>query len=311
MIKTSKKVLISPSSFGKCGDRPIELLKENNYELILNPYGRKLTSDEVIKLGKDSVGIIAGVEPLNKEVLSSLKDLYCISRVGSGIDNIDIDYANKNGIIVKSTPYGPTRAVAELTIGLIFDLLRKISFRDRSMRKGKWEKEMGHLLKDKKIGIIGLGKIGKKVAELLIPFDVKLYTYDIKPDMKYIKSKNITYLELKELLKKCDIICIHVNISKNSHPFIGKKEIDCMKKDSFLINVSRGGVVDEKALFDALQKKHFSGVAIDVFSEEPYNGPLTKFDNVVLTPHIGSYAKESRLDMEVEAVNNFIKAFKK
>jgi len=305
-----KKVLVSPSSFGKCGNMPIEILKENKYEIILNSYGRRLTEKETIKLGKHCVGIIAGVEPLNKKVLSSLKSLRCISRVGVGVRNIDLEYAKKQGIIIKNTPYGPTDAVAELTVGLIIDILRKISFRDRKMREGYWEKQMGQLLMNKKIGIVGLGRIGKKTAKILRSFDVVISAYDVKPDKKWAIENNVELLELDELLKNSDVISVHTPHSKDNKPIIGKDEIKNMSENCYLINVSRGGVIDEEALYNSLKNKEIAGAAVDVFSEEPYHGYLLNLDNVVLTPHIGSYAKEARLNMEIESVKNFIHSIK-
>ncbi len=305
-----KKILVSPSSFGKCGSEPIDLLKKKGFEVILNPYGRKLTVDEVITLGKDCVGIVAGVETLNFDVLKTLSKLKCISRCGTGMDNVDIKKANELGIVVKNTPLGPTRAVSELTIGLIFDLLRQISLRDRLIRKGEWYKEMGFLLKNKKIGVLGLGRIGRTTAELLLKLDAEVVGFDIKPDTKWINKTKIKLLSFDELLLTCDIICIHVSTKSESKYLIGEKELEKMKKGSFLVNVSRGGVVDEKALYKALKNGKILGAAVDVFEKEPYYGPLTELDNVILTPHVGSYAKEARLEMELESVRNLLNVFK-
>lgn len=306
----NKKILISPSSFGKCGREPIDLLEKNNFKMINNPYGRKLTSEEVIDIGKDCIGIIAGVEPLNASVLESFAKLKCISRCGSGMDNVDLKKADDLGIIVKNTPLGPTRAVAELTVGLVFDVLRQISLRDRFIRKGEWYKKMGFLLKDKKIGILGLGQIGKSVAEILIKLDAEVYGFDIKPDEEWVKKTKIKLLSFEELIKTCDILSIHISFSADNKYLIGEKEINKMKKTSFLINVSRGGIVDEKALYNALKNREIFGAAVDVFEKEPYNGPLTKLDNIVLTSHVGSYAKEARLQMELDSVKNLLKVLK-
>jgi len=310
MTINTKKILVSPSSFGNCGSEPIDLLKKKGFEIILNPYGRKLTTDEVIKLGKDCIGIIAGVEPLNADVLIALSNLKCISRCGSGIDNVDVKKADELGIIVKNTPLGPTRAVSELTIGLIFDLLRQISLRDRLIRKGEWHKEMGFLLKNKKIGILGLGHIGRNTAELLLKLDAQVYGFDIEPYKTLISKTKIKLLSFDELLSNCDVICVHVSTKPGSACLIGKKELEKMKKDSFLVNVSRGGVVDEKALYKALKTGKILGAAVDVFEKEPYNGPLKELDNVILTPHIGSYAKEARLEMELDSVKNLLDVLK-
>lgn len=300
------KVLVSPSTFGTCGKQPVELLEKENFEIILNPFGRKMTSDEVINLGRDCIGIIAGVESLNAKVLEFLPSLRCISRCGVGIENIDLEKAKELDITVRNTPEGPTRAVAELTIGVIFDLLRNISYCDREIRKGNWNKGMGNLLQNKKVGILGLGRIGRKVAELLLKLDAEVLGTDINPDMSWLEVNKVSLLSLEELLRESDILCIHISNSKDSKHLIGKKEIESMKRGTCLINLSRGGIVDEEVLYQVLKSNHLAGAALDVFEQEPYKGPLKELDNVVLTPHIGSYAKESRLKMEVQAVRNFL-----
>ena len=310
MIEAKNEILISPTSFGKCGNQPLDLLEKNNYEAILNPFNRKMTSSEIIDLGRDCIGIVAGVESLNAGVLESLPYLRCISRCGSGIDTVDIEKAKELNIVVKNTPYGPTRAVAELTIGLIFDTLRQISSRDRSIRNGKWNKQMGFLLKDKTVGVLGLGRIGRNVAELLLKLDARVIGSDINPDKKWLEKTKIPLFSFDKLIKKSDILCIHVSFSSDSKYLIGEKEIASMKKDSYIVNLSRGGIVDEKALYNALKSKHLASAAIDVFQQEPYKGPLIELDNIVITPHIGSYAKESRLEMEIEAVENLLDVLK-
>ena len=306
-----KKILISTSSFGTCGTEPLDMLKKYDYDIIINPYSRKLTTQETKNLAKDCIGIIAGVELLDKDVLHSLPSLKCISRCGSGMDNVDLVTAAELNICVKNTPLGPTRAVAELTIGLIFDVLRQISLRDRTIRSGGWNKSMGYLLKGKKVGIIGLGRIGKNVAELLLNLNTQVYGYDVNPDTEWMMKNKIKNTSINELLKSCDIISIHVPYSSDTKYLIGAEEFAKMKKDSFLINVARGGIVDETALYTYLKNKHLSGAAIDVFEKEPYSGPLAELDNVVLTSHVGSYAKEARLDMEIESVQNLIDGLNK
>lgn len=306
MIVQKNKILISPTSFGKCGNKPLELLEKNNYEIILNPFGRKMTPEEVIHLGEECVGVVAGIESLNSKVLESLPNLQCISRCGSGLDNVDLEKAKELNIVIKNTPEGPTRAVAELTIGLIFDLLRKISLRDRAIRNGKWNKDMGFLLKDKTVGILGLGRIGRTVTELLLKLDVNVIGSDIHPDIKWLEQTKISLFSFKELLKISEIVSIHVSFSPLNHYLIGKNELALMKRGSYLVNVSRGGVVDEEALFHVLKNGYLNGAAIDVFMQEPYTGPLKELENVVLTSHVGSYAMESRLQMEIDAVENLL-----
>lgn len=301
------KVLVSPSSFGKCGNEPLNLLKQSKYEIVENPYGRKLTESEILDLASNNlVGIVAGVEPLNENVLSQLSDLICISRVGVGLDSVDLDYAENNGIMVLNTPDGPTRAVAEFTIGLALNLLRSITIADKNLKNKNWKKEIGNLILDKNIGIFGLGRIGKMTAQLFQNLGANIYAYDLFPDTDYLKKNNIKLLSIEELFSKSDIISIHVPGNNNNEPIIGMKELSLMHRNSYLINVSRGGVVNEEVLFDILDKKHISGAALDVFSEEPYQGNFLSLDNVILTPHLGSYALEGKLKMEIDAVNNLI-----
>ncbi|HAK89636.1 MAG: hypothetical protein A2077_04080 [Nitrospirae bacterium GWC2_46_6] len=294
------KVFVSTSSFAKDDIRPVDMLKEAGLEVSLNPYGRKLSEDEIMGFLHDVDYLIAGTEPLTQIVLESAKMLKAISRCGTGLDNVDIEAADKLGIKVYNTPYGPTQSVAELTIGLILDMLRRISKMDRDIRSGVWKKYTGNLLSEKKVGIIGFGRIGQKVAELLMPFGCEIVYCDIKSNDAGLKFKNAS---LDEILRTSDIISIHVS---SKEQIIGKEEFKKIKKGAWIINVSRGGVIDEAELYKALKEGHLSGAAVDVFEEEPYAGLLKELDNIILTPHIGSYAEEGRINMEIEAVKNLL-----
>jgi D-3-phosphoglycerate dehydrogenase / 2-oxoglutarate reductase len=300
------KVLVSPSSFGECGCEPLNILTKQGFEIISNPFGRKLTEDEVISLAPDAVGIVAGVEALNKKVIDKLPQLKCISRVGVGMDSVDIDYAKQKGIKVVNTPDGPTRAVAELTIALAMSLLRGISRADSNIKKDIWKKEIGNLILDKNIGVFGLGRIGKVTAKLFKALGAKIIAYDIYPDDTFANANEIKLVDKDELFKAADVITVHIPGNKDKTAVIGIKELSLMKKSGYLINVSRGGVVDENALYRVLKERNIAGAACDVFSNEPYKGNLVELENVVLTPHLGSYAAEAKLQMEIDAVNNLI-----
>lgn len=304
------KILTSPSSMGQVGPQPFDLLNQNGFEIINNPYGRKLTENEVIELAKDCIGIVAGVEPLTKYVLDKLSKLKCISRVGVGMDSVDLDYAKQKGIIVINTPDGPTRSVAEMTIALTFSLLRKIPQADANIKNGVWKKETGNLLFGKTIGIVGLGRIGKMVAELFSKLGNNVEGYDLFPDKEWAKQNSIDIVDLDKLIHDSDIISLHIPPNKDKSAIIGKNQLSRMKKTAFLINAARGGVVDETILFELLKEEKIAGAAIDVFSEEPYDGPFITLNNVVLTPHLGSYAAEGKLQMEIDAVNNLISVLK-
>lgn len=298
------KVLISTSSFAKFNQQPLEILKQAGLIVQLNPYSRKLSEIEIKKLLPDFELLIAGTEPLTKDVLRSAKNLKIISRCGVGLDNIDLEEAKCLGIKVFNTPSGPTQAVAELTIGLMLGLLRKITLADSQLKNGIWQKPMGNLLQNKKVGIIGFGRIGQRVAKLLEAFGTEIVYYDINQ----IKSEiNYPSMRLEELLAWSDIITIHCSCDKGSESIIGEAELKLMKPGAWLVNTSRGGVVDEEALFCALKEGRLSGAALDVFEEEPYGGKLKQLENVILTPHLGSYAREARVSMEIEAAQNLLK----
>lgn len=306
----TKKVLTSPSSMGQCGSKPFDLLRENGYEIINNPYGRKLTEDEVIEIAKDCVGIVAGVEPLTARVMDALPQLKCISRVGVGMDSVDVEYAKQKGIIVLNTPEGPTRGVAELTLAMTLSLLRKIPQADAAMHQHQWKKQIGNLILDKKIGVVGLGRIGRLVSELFRGIGNSVIGYDPYADREWAKNIGVEIKTFEEVLTEADILTLHIPGNKDKSPVISLAELDKMKEGSFLINIARGGVVDEDALFVSLKSGKLAGAAIDVYTKEPYDGPLCDLDNVILTPHLGSYAKEGKLKMEVDACQNLIDALK-
>lgn len=299
------KVLISTSSFGEFDATPLEMLKAAGLEVQLNPYHRTLTREESVNLGAPAEGLIAGTETLDKELLEKLKHLRVISRCGAGLDNVDLNAAKKRGIQVFNTPYGPTIAVAELTVALILSLLRHIPRMDREIRHGKWQKRMGYLLKGKNVGIIGFGKIGQKVADLLMGLGAKIAYYD--PAVNLSKP-GCAAKSLDELLACSDIVAIHAS---GKELLLGHEELRKMRKGSWLVNCARGGLVDEKALYQLLKEGWLSGAALDVFEKEPYEGPLRDLDNVILTPHIGSYAVEARVEMEVQAVKNLIEGLER
>lgn len=304
------KILTSPSSIGQISQEPFDLLKSNGYEIINNPFGRKLTESEVISLASDCIGIVAGVEPLNSTVIDALPNLRCISRVGVGMDSVDISYAESKNIKVLNTPNGPTRAVAELTLGLTISLLRKIPNAHYDLKNRIWKKHTGNLLYKKKVGVLGLGRIGRMVAEMFRSLGNPVIGYDLYPDMDWAEKNNVEILSLEQLLNQCDIITIHVPGNSDGSAVLNQKELSCLKDGAFLVNVSRGGVINEDALYEMLINGKLSAAALDVFSNEPYSGKFCDLNNVILTPHIGSYAKEGKLKMEVDAVMNLINALK-
>jgi D-3-phosphoglycerate dehydrogenase len=301
------KIFIGTTTFGKISNKPIELLKNENFELIFNQTGRKLKKEEIITLAEGCDGVIAGLEDYDETVLNSLDNLKCLIRVGVGTDNVDLKITAKKNIFVANTPDAPSRSVAELVIALTFALLRKIPQLDHDLKNGVWNKRVGNLLKGKVIGIIGLGRIGKIVAEIFISLGNQVLAYDLNIDNNWSKKCGLKYVKLNDLLLNSDIITLH--LPQTDIPIIGKDEFAKLNKQTYLINLSRGNSIDEKALYEALLQNEIAGAAIDTFLEEPYSGSLISLDNIILTPHIGSYASESKLEMELEAARLLINFF--
>src|SRR3989338_8013891 len=254
-----EKIVITTTSFGEYDNSCLEKCRSQGLEIILNPYRRKVDQDELIGLAGEAGGLIAGTESITKDVLLRLCKLRVISRCGSGMDNVDIEAAKSLKIKLYNTPDAPTPAVAKLTLGLMICLLRKINEMDLSLKRGKWEKRMGNMLKDKKVGIIGFGRIGKKVAELLKPLGCETAYSDpfVKEGLSGLKNK-----PKESLLPWADIITLHASTDEL---ILGGEEIRLMKKGAWLVNVSRGGAIDEASLYQALQEGRISGAALDVF----------------------------------------------
>lgn len=288
--------------------RPLQLLAAAGCEVVLNPYGRTLKPEESMQLLADVDGVLAGTEKLSREVLSQAPRLKVISRVGTGMDGIDHAAAAELGIQVRNTPDAHVDAVAELTLAGMLDMLRQVPQAHHRLVQGEWKKPMGRLLRGKTVGIIGLGRTGKALVELLRPFAVTLLAYDPIQDAAFAQAHNIAYLPLAELLAQADIVTLHLSYSADSYHLLNRARLAQMKVGAYVVNCARGGLVDEDALFNLLQSGHLAGAYLDTFEREPYSGPLTTLDNVVLTPHIGSYAAECRIRMEVEAVENLLAA---
>jgi D-3-phosphoglycerate dehydrogenase len=310
VILVSPKIAITTSSFGKESREPVDDLKLAGFELAFNPHGRKLTKPETVELLRDADGLIAGTEALDREVLSQLPKLRIISRVGTAVDNVDREYAKERGIPVYNTPDGPTNGVAELALGGLLALLRRIPQSDASVRRGEFAKPMGRLLRGKTVAVIGLGRIGKALVRLLQPFGVTVLAVDPLRDEAFAKEFGVRYVSLEDALREADVMSLHLSGSTKT-ALLGAPELAQMKPGALLVNAARGGWIDETALLDALNSGKLGGAYLDVFAAEPYRGPLAGLENVVLTAHIGSYALECRIGMEVEAAGRVIDFFKK
>jgi len=301
------KAFISTFPFGAVNPEPLELLTKHGIEYAANTTGRRLTSEEVAAQIDNADYFIAGTEPITHEVLDAAPNLKLIARVGVGLDNVPFEEVGRRNIAVTFTPTATTRAVAELAVGMILDLARQISLVDRNLRNGIWNKHMGSLLLGKTVGIIGAGRIGREVARLLAPFGVTVLACDVVQDTAYALESGISYVTKEELFARADFVTIHVNYSDACHHLVCREMLALMKPSAFLVNTSRGPVVSEGDLYEALKNGTLAGAALDVFEEEPYRGKLIELPNVVLTPHIGAATTESRYLMELGAVEEVIR----
>jgi D-3-phosphoglycerate dehydrogenase len=298
------KLLISTSSFDVKSNQVLHSLQDQGFEIVLNPYGRKLKESEILELlSDDVVGMIAGVEPLTRNVLNSTKSLKVISRCGIGTDSVDLVAAEELGIPVHITPTAPVIAVAELAVSLILSLLRRTLEADRVLREGTWKPLMGRLVASQVVGLLGYGRVGNRVGQLLKSFGAKRIAYDIVHDDSLF-ADTVCVSSLDEFIARSNVITIHVPYNQDNHHLVDRAFINKMQAGSILVNTSRGGLVDEQALYEAIVSGHLAGAALDVFEEEPYSGQLRTLPQVILTPHMGSYAKEARIQMEQEAAQN-------
>ena len=301
------KVFVSTHPFSTTSAEPLRLLNYNEFEVRLNPLEHKITTEELAKEIGDAEILIAGTEKITEEVHKNAPNLKLISRVGIGLDGIDFELCKKYGVRVAYTPDAPSLAVAELCVGMILDLARKITNTDKQIRQGVWNRHMGTLLYGKTIGIFGMGRIGKGLVHLLSPFNVKFLIHDLDPDLALGRLHQVKFVTKVEVLKYSDIISVNLPLKQDTYNYITSKEFDLMQSHATIINTARGGIINENDLYTALKNNLIAGAAVDVFEKEPYKGPLCELDNCVLTCHMGASTIDSRTDMEVQAVQEAIR----
>ncbi len=301
-------VAVSTSSFVRPDGRPLARLAAAGFEVRTNPFGRTLTPAETIELLAGAVGLIAGNERLGAEGLVAAPALRAIARCGAGLDNVDLAAAAARGIAVRAATGAHAQAVAELALAGMLAVLRQGAAADRRLRAGEWRKPMGSLLAGRTVGIVGLGRAGKALARLLAPFGATLLACDPVEDAAFAASHGVQYRALEALLRESDVVTLHLPYGEDVHHLLDGARLRAMKPGAVLVNTARGGLVDEEALLAALDDGHLAGAHLDVFEEEPYEGPLASCETALLTPHLGSYAAEARAAMELEAVENLLEA---
>ena len=302
------KVLITTVPFGKENRMPLDLLEMHNIEYVINPLNKKLTEDDLVGLISDYDVIIAGTEKITDKVMTKGDNVKFISRVGIGLDSVDLLAAERHGIIVSYTPDAPAPAVADLTMGLMYSLLRKVHEANIQLHQGNWHRYFGKRLTDCSIGLIGVGRVGIRVLKNLQALGCKrILYYDKKVRLEEENNEQVVFSDKEEIYKTSDIISLHIPLDIETKNMVTIKEMRLMKKNSFLINTARGGIINERDLCIALQEKLIAGAAIDAFEDEPYSGELVKHDNCILTAHMGSMTADCRARMEIEATEEAIR----
>ena len=302
------KVLITTVPFGDKNRLPIEQLEAAGFDYLINPLGRKLKEEELSEMITDFDVLIAGTEDITDAVMAKASKLKLISRVGIGLDNVDLLAAEKRGIKVSYTPDAPAPAVAELTIGLMLALLRSVHVSNAQMHRGEWHRHFGRRIPEVTIGIIGTGRIGARVLRRLQAFgSPRILVNDIRPDKNIAPELKLEWVGKEEIYRQADLISLHLPLTKQTKNMISHDELIMMKSDAMIINTSRGGIINEADLEAVLNSGHLSGAAIDVFDQEPYLGGLAKIDRCLLTSHMGSMSIDCRTRMEIEATEEVIR----
>lgn len=293
-------ILIGPTTFGSGDPAPLQRIEAAGYVVRRNPVGRKMTEADLATALDGAVGLIAGLEPLTENVLAH-STLRVISRCGVDMENVDQAAARRLGIKVFSTPNAPTVAVAELTIGALICLLRRVAAMDHTMHDGGWEKLSGPQVRDKTVAIVGLGRIGLQVATYLRAFGARVIGAD---PMRHGEVDGIPIVSLADALVQAHIISLHAS---GSAEILGTAEFAQMRRGAYVLNTGRGSLVNETALQAALDEGKIAGAWLDAFVEEPYRGPLKNYRQVLLTPHVGYSSDEAKLQMEAEATDNLLR----
>jgi len=274
----------------------------------VNRSGKRLGEGDLCRALGGADGVIAGTEPFSRRVIDACPDLRVISRVGTGTDSIDREAAERRGIRVLTTPDAPVQAVAEHTLALLLAILKRIPERNELVREGKADAQPGSILAGKTVGIVGLGRIGRRVAAMLRALGCRVIAYD--PFRQGTDPAGVEIRgSLEDLVAGADILTLHAPAQPGNRPILDGRIFSLCRKGVVLVNTARGSLVDEKALVRALEDGTVAGAGLDVFPSEPYTGELLRFPQLVATPHVASNTRETRREMEMEAVENLIAGF--
>lgn len=303
-----KKVFIAARSFAQSTEAKAVLLAEG-YQLILNPFDRPLTEEELIELLPGVDALVAGNDAVTERVIAALApNLKIIAKHGVGYNTIDVAAAKRLNIPVTVTPGANSKSVADLALGLMLAIARRIPQMDGSVRKNSWQRITGNELGGKTLGIVGMGNIGGEVAKRAYGFDMKIVAYDVYPRQEFIDRFGVVYLSLPELLAQSDFISLHAPAIPETIGMINRHSLRTMKPTAYLINTSRGDLIVEEDLYQALVEKVIAGAALDTFIQEPLiDSRLFELDTVVLTPHAGAATQEAVTRMGTMAAQEVVR----
>ena len=296
-------VAVASRSFSK---HPILRTKvlEHYPDAKFNDEGLSLSGDSLVAFLSGYEKAITALETIDESILSKLPDLEVIGKYGVGLDMIDLQAMNKYGIKLGWTGGVNKRSVSELVVSFSIYLLHRVAFANTEVRNGEWYQVKGRQLSECTFGIIGCGHIGKDLVKLLKPFGCKILAHDIIDFKEFYQEHNITSVGLGELLQKSDVVTLHLPKNDSTDNILNKDRLQMLKKDAVLINLARGGLLDELALKKILIEKRIAGAALDVFSvEPPIDTDFAHLDNVLITPHIGGSTEEAILAMGLAAID--------
>ena len=270
-----------------------------------NDKGTALHGKELITFLQGCSKAITALEKIDENVLSQLPDLKVIGKYGVGLDMLDLHAMNSHGVLLGWQGGVNKRSVSELVISFSISLLHRAIFANNEVKSGRWYQIKGSQLSNKKFGIIGCGHIGKDLVKLLQPFECNIFSYDILNFPDFYKKHGVVAVELDKLLKDCDVISLHVPLDESTKNILSAEKLGLMKESAVLINLARGGLIDEKALKERILSKKIAGVALDVFDiEPPIDEEFAFLENVVITPHIGGSSEEAILTMGLSAIES-------
>lgn len=281
-------------------------------EFVYHPWNRRPKPAEILEevVRGQYEGLIAGTEELDSAIADRPGRLRVVSRVGSGVDNLDVAYFAARGIVTTYTPFGPVDAVAEITAGLILAALRGFRTHDLRVRAGEWKRDFGRRLSDCRVGIVGFGRIGRRVAALLAPFRCEILLHDEAPDEATAHALGLRFVPKQAVLSDADVLTLHVPLKANTRDWLGATELSRCRPEVVIVNTSRGGIVNEAAVLAFLREHPSAYYCADVFSAEPYDGELRSLPNTLLLPHVGASTRESRREMEEGALDNCVRVLR-